>query len=172
MTTKAQIETVRQNLHEAIDAAIDALLNGKDTFLEEIGQPVEEVGEYTPVFFATAPPEMDNLPAVEAMIEETKERFDLEAVPDGAKLVDGDTWERMVKTVVLAGWSAETTMQTKDAKILHITKAQRNRLEALQGIRQMMLDKDMDLDTAIAQDSVGEVEKAILTDFALKNGLQ
>lgn len=154
-----QISSLRKSLHQYIDGVIDSFVESnmkEDDFLEEISKPVEPAPDKTPK------PEIPNL-------EELTDRLDL--VPEGKEAINDEQWEKFVKTIVSAGWTAKKLLKNPNVEKFHFTKKQKSILKDLQGLRNLMLAKEMDLDTAISQNYVGEVEKKIITDFALKTNL-
>lgn len=92
----------------------------------------------------------------------------LDLEPTGqSEPIDNDLWLRAVKTLFLAeGWDTE-----KITNSITLPKRSAKKLKDLEGIKVMMLNGEMGLDVAVSQTQVGEIEKQVITEFALKKGI-
>lgn len=141
-----------------------------DTFLEEINQPVKlasDEPEPTPDIPAT-----EDLPeSVDEKLENKEvliEKFGLEEI---STISDAD-WLRYAKTVMLAGWTVERLQASDSCKNVVFSKTETELLKNLEGLRFSMLEKDMDLNQALGQNWVGELERTIIKEFAKEKNLK
>lgn len=132
-----------------------------DTFLEEMNAP------YEVAFIAEVVPEIPNLEGVELL----KERFELEQSPMLSTISD-DLWIRFVKTIMLAGWTVERLQSSDTCKGIAFTAAENELLKNLECLRFMMLGKEIDLNQALGQNWVTDIEADVIKEFATKNNLK
>lgn len=166
-TTRQQLEQLKLDLCEKIDAIISTLPKD-DTFLQDLQKPVPNKLEAMDKAAATGGGVPD-LSDVEPLVEAVQERFDL--IPEGKKEMTPATWKRCLKAVIVGGWDSSKVTTTKGIDDYHFSKKQISTLENLEGLRATMLDGSMDLNAAVSQPYVGEVEKEVLTEWALAENL-
>lgn len=160
----------------------DVTSKPEDTFLEDLSKPVPE---YEVTVIAQTP-DLDNLPDMDREepadpVGQIKERFDLK--PDGEPAKEekpdqpadprtligreNEVWVKTLGYLIKDGGA----LQTVEKKYRFADK-DREHLQTMQGYRQMMMDGDMDLAAVASQYGLGEGEKGLFTELALKNGLK
>lgn len=173
LSAKESINAIFDNLLTAIQANAE--------FLDEMNatNDHEPQAEYGVSMLVEAPPsiptdeDLANVQPINPAVEELKKRLDLEQTGE-AKLIDDETWEKLVKTIVIAGWTNRKLLDSNWWKnsTFELTKGQAMALTNLEKIRSAMLAKDMDLNAAQAQNGLGIVEKSALAEFAENNKLK
>lgn len=169
-----QLEVIRQDMHRYIDAKIDQLIEmwpkEHDTFLEEINQPVKLESD--------EPEPTPDIPAPEALPEQVGEKLENKKVlvekfgiEEISTIPDAD-WLRYAKTIMIAGWTAERLQASDSCKTVTFSKAESELLKNLECLRYTMLGKDMDLNQALGQNWVSELERTVIKEFVEKENLK